>query len=408
MNPKTELQLIENKTARHAEFDKCDPNFLDREAMKTIRNFHKQFKEYEPTPLYSLKTLAKALGVSEIWVKDESKRFGLNAFKVLGGAYAIGKYLAQKLNKDISELSFEWLTSEGVKKELGDLTFVTATDGNHGRGIAWAAKQLGQKSVVFMPKGSSEIRLRRIIEEGAEAQITDLNYDDAVRLANQYAEEHNGVFIQDSSWDGYMEIPTWIMEGYATIMDEVYEAFEGQDHKAQEKGTPFTHVFLQAGVGSFAGSMLGYLTSFLGEKRPLVTIVEPNEAACIFKSMKIADGKPHAVTGFMPTIMAGLACGEPSLVAWNLLRDYADFYIACDDCFTVKGMQVLGNPLEGDPKIISGESGAVGLGVLVEIIKKPVYNDIVQQMALNAHSKILIISTEGDTDPENYNRILGI
>lgn len=403
MQSKTALQWIENKSARDAHIEKCDPNFLNVNQMKGIRNFHKAFKEYEPTPLYKLDGLAKELGVSEVWVKDESQRFGLNAFKVLGGAYALGKYLAQKLDKDISELSFEYLTSERTKNQLGELTFVTATDGNHGRGIAWAAKQLGHKSVVFMPKGSSEIRLKRIIEEGAQAEITELNYDDAVRLANDYAKENNGVLIQDSSWDGYMEIPTWIMEGYATLMDEIFEAQWPQD-----RNKAFTHVFLQAGVGSFAGSMLGYLTSFLGEKRPVVTIVEPNEAACIYKSMEIADGKPHAVTGFMPTIMAGLACGEPSLVAWSLLRDYADFYIACEDQVTEKGMVLLGRPLGNDPKIISGESGAVGIGLLSYLLQKPDYKMLAHKIGLDAHSKILLISTEGDTDPENYSRILGI
>lgn len=214
-----------------------------------------------------------------------------------------------------------------------------------------------------------------------------------------------------------MEIPTWIMEGYATIMDEVFEtfetpranqAFDNQTYDPQHQTNPFTHVFLQAGVGSFAGSMLGYLTSFLGKKRPVITIVEPIEAACIYKSMEIADGKPHAVTGFMPTIMAGLACGEPSLVAWSLLRDYADFYIACEDQVTEKGMQLLGRPLGNDSKIISGESGAVGLGLLSYLLKDPDNRTLVGHMGIDANSKILFISTEGDTDPENYSRILGI
>ncbi|WP_261304425.1 diaminopropionate ammonia-lyase [Paenibacillus andongensis] len=395
-----EMKYIANEYARKKEINKTRIAFLDKEVVEKVRHFHRSFPEYQVTPLHSLNGLSRKLGVSKIWIKDESYRFGLNAFKVLGGSYAVGQYLAEKLNMDISELSFEKLRSKEMKEILGDITFVTATDGNHGRGIAWAANQLGQKSVVFMPKGSSGIRLNHIRKEGAEASITDLNYDDAVRLANQYADEHNGVLIQDSAWEGYEKIPAWIMQGYCTLIDEAMEQM-----KASGQESP-THVFLQAGVGSFAGSIQGYLLSQFGEDRPITIIVEPNEAACLFKSVSKNDGKPHAVTGNLSTIMAGLACGEPSTIAWEILRDYADMYIACPDHVSAKGMRMLGNPIAGDPKVISGESGAVGLGVLSLILEENDFPEIAEKININKDSNILIISTEGDTDPESYRKIV--
>ncbi|MBB6214224.1 diaminopropionate ammonia-lyase [Anaerosolibacter carboniphilus] len=394
------IQYIVNENVKRVRNMGVSTDFLDKNVVDKVRNFHKSFPEYEMTPLQSLSELAKRLGVRDIWVKDESYRFGLNAFKVLGGSYAVGRYLAEKLNMDISELSFETLKAKEIRERLGEITFVTATDGNHGKGIAWAARQLGQKAVVFMPKGSSIIRLNNIKNEGAEATITDLNYDDAVRLSSKYADEHNGILIQDSAWKGYEEIPTWIMQGYTTLIDEAI----GQI-KAEGKGKP-THVFLQAGVGSFAGSVLGYLEAIFGPDRPITTIVEPNEAACIFKSVKENDGKPHGVTGYMPTIMAGLACGEPSTVAWEILKDYADMYISCPDSLAARGMRILGNPLGDDPKVISGESGAVGLGIASLILQGDHFEEIAEKLNINKDSKILLISTEGDTDPESYREIV--
>lgn len=400
MRDVSKIQYIENENSRHIRCGSDSVKFIDQKIIKGVRKFHESFPEYQITPLHSLNELSKRLGVDKIWVKDESYRFGLNAFKVLGGSFAVGKYLAEKLSLDISELSFEKLKSKEIKGKIGEITFVTATDGNHGRGIAWAAKQLEQKSVVFMPKGSSIVRLNNIKNEGAVASITDLNYDDAVRLANKYADEHGGVLIQDSAWEGYERIPAWIMQGYCTLIDEVIEQIEDEG-----KGKP-THVFLQAGVGSFAGSVLGYLTSIYGEDRPITTIVEPDAAACIFKSAKINDEKPHSVTGDMPTIMAGLACGEPSIVSWEILRDYADMYISCTDSVAARGMRMLGNPLSGDPKVVSGESGAVGLGVLSLILEENHLKEIAEKLNINRDSKMLIINTEGDTDPQSYRKIV--
>lgn len=397
---KTDIKYVVNESAKKTGTEKASAAFMNKEVVEKARNFHKSFPEYEVTPLHSLKELSKQLGVSHIWVKDESYRFGLNAFKVLGGSYAVGKYLAEKLNVDISELSFEKLRSKEVKEKLGEITFVTATDGNHGRGIAWAANQLGQKSVIYMPKGSSEIRLNNIRKEGADASITDLNYDDTVRLASQKAEENGWVLVQDTAWDGYEEIPTWIMQGYGTIIDEAIEqiAEAGVDRP--------THVFLQAGVGSFAASMLGYLVEKFRNERPITGIVEPDKAACLYKSINAGDGKPHAVTGDLNTIMAGLACGEPSTTSWGVLKDYAEAFVSCPDYMAARGMRILANPLGSDPHVISGESGAVGVGFVSLLAENKMLNDMKNVLDINKDSKILIISTEGDTDPDHYRKVV--
>lgn len=399
MSNKDQIKWICNKSARDTKETKFSTEFLCENVVDGVRGFHKTLPNYGRTPLHRLKNLASYLGIDEIMVKDESYRFGLNAFKVLGGSYALANYICKKIGKNIEEVSFEELISKEVRHKIGDVTFVTATDGNHGRGVAWMAKKLGQKSVVFMPKGSSNVRLENIRAEGAEASITDLNYDDAVRLANKYAEEHNSVMVQDTAWEGYEQIPNWIMQGYTTLMDEVIE-------QISEMGIEIpTHVFLQAGVGSFAGGMEGYLAEKFHEKRPVTVVVEPNEAACIYKSAFVSDGNPHAVTGDMPTIMAGLACGEPNINGWKILRDYADMYVSCPDYVSARGMRILGNPLEGDPRVISGESGAVGLGILSLILEDDSLKEMAHKLNLNEKSRILVISTEGDTDPEHYREI---
>lgn len=395
-----EINYIINKSAERTDSEKASVEFMNGEIAEKVRNFHKIFPEYKVTPLHSLDKLSKQLGVSHIWVKDESYRFGLNAFKVLGGSFAVGKYLSEILNVDISTLSFEKLRSKEVKEKLGEITFVTATDGNHGRGIAWAANQLGQKSVVYMPKGSSEIRLNNIRKEGSEASITDLNYDDTVRLASQKAKENDWVLLQDTAWDGYEKVPTWIMQGYVTLLDEAIDqiAASGDDKP--------THVFLQAGVGSFAGSMLGYLVDKFGDERPTTVIVEPDAAACLYKSIDVGDGEPHSVTGALTTIMAGLACGEPSTTSWDILKDYAEIFVSCPDYVAARGMRILANPLDSDPHIISGESGAVGVGLVSLLAENDVLHDMKNALNLNEDSKILIISTEGDTDPDHYRKVV--
>lgn len=395
------LKWIQNDRSRDKEYSKEKLIGFEPQEMKEVYDFHKSLPGYKATPLVELSNLAKYYGVKKLWLKDESKRFGLNAFKVLGGSYAIGKYLSKKLGKDMSELPFNVLISDEVKKQLGDVTFVTATDGNHGRGVAWVANKLRQKSVVYMPKGSAQMRFDAIAREGADVSITDLNYDDAVRLANKGAQEHGWIMVQDTAWDGYEEIPLWIMQGYSTIINEIIEQLE----TAKEEKP--THVFLQAGVGSFAGAVQGYLAQLYGEDRPITIICEPHGANCIYKSMVANDGKPHNVTGDLTTIMAGLACGEPNTISWKILRDNSDFSVSCDDEIAARGMRVLSSPLGDDKRVISGESGAVGLGLFTILSeKKEEYAQLMKALKIDENSRILCISTEGDTDIEGYKNVV--
>lgn len=395
------LKWVHNTKSRDVNYTKEKLVGFEEKEMKEVYDFHKSLPGYKATPLVELDDLAKYYRVQKLWLKDESKRFGLNAFKVLGGSYAIGKYLSQKLGRDMSELPFNVLISDEVKKQLGDVTFVTATDGNHGRGVAWVANKLRQKSVVYMPKGSAKMRFDAIAREGADVSITDLNYDDAVRLANKGAEEHGWIMVQDTAWDGYEEIPLWIMQGYSTIINEIVEQLE-----AAKEEKP-THVFLQAGVGSFAGAVQGYLAHLYGDDRPITIICEPHGANCIYKSMEANDGKPHNVTGDLTTIMAGLACGEPNTISWKILRDNADFSVSCDDSIAARGMRVLSSPLGNDQRVISGESGAVGLGLFTVLSeKKEEYAELMKALKIDENSRILCISTEGDTDVEGYKNVV--
>ncbi|WP_315078463.1 diaminopropionate ammonia-lyase [uncultured Clostridium sp.] len=375
-------------------------DFLNKEEITKAREFHKSFPQYKETPLVNLENLSKDIGLGGIYIKDESYRFGLNAFKVLGGSLAMAKYMAQKLNKDISELPYEKLISPELREELGEITFVTATDGNHGRGVAWTANKLKQKSVVYMPKGSSKTRLENIRKEGAEASITDMNYDDAVRLAAKYASENNGIVIQDTAWEGYEEIPAWIMQGYGTM------GLEALNQLAEYGVERPTHIFIQAGVGSLAGAIQGFFASVFKENCPKTVIVESNLADCLYKSAKANDGNLIAVGGDMQTIMAGLACGEANTIGWKVLKEYSDTFVSSPDYVAANGMRILGNPLRGDKKVISGESGAVTSGLLYEIMKNDKHKDLKESLELDENSKVLLFSTEGDTDPEKYKEIV--
>lgn len=372
----------------------------NQRAVERAMAFHRTIPGYQPTPLVSLPALARELGVDKLWVKDESKRFGLNAFKALGGSYAIARWMGERLGLEDGTLTFEALTAPESREKLGEVTFVTATDGNHGRGVAWAARELGQRAVVYLPKGSAWERLENIRTLGAQAEITELNYDDAVRLAAQKSEENGWVLIQDTAWPGYEQIPAWIMAGYTTLAGEIFTQLE------QAGEEPPTHLFLQAGVGSFAGAVLGSALCRWGRSCPVTCIVEPDRADCLYRTAKAADGKLHPVTGAMDSMMAGLCCGEPCTLAWDILGPCTDAFLSCSDDYAALGMRLLGRPRGSDPVIISGESGAVGVGVLAAILQEEALHDLRWTLGLGERSRVLCISTEGDTDRANYRKIL--
>ncbi|MBD5559368.1 MAG: diaminopropionate ammonia-lyase [Clostridia bacterium] len=374
---------------------------MSLEEVGKARKFHQSFPQYDVTPLQQLSHLAEFLGLKDVFCKDESYRFGLNAFKVLGGSYAIGRFVAQQTGRDIDEISYDVLTGDDLKKDFEGAVFYTATDGNHGRGVAWAANKLGQKAVVYMPRGSSPTRLENIRKENAQASIQDLNYDECVRLAAAEAEKTpNGVIVQDTAWEGYEDIPSWIMQGYGTMAMEAAEQLEAAGVRRP------THIFVQAGVGSLAGAVQGFFANLFPDNCPTTVIVEANQADCLYKSAAAGDGRPHAVYGDMQTIMAGLACGEPNTISWEILKNNSSFFVSCPDWVSARGMRVLGAPLPGDPQIISGESGAVSAGLLEVVMTDPEYASLKEALGLDENSVVLFFSTEGDTDPERYRDIV--
>ena len=360
---------------------------FSRQQAQQARRFHQKITGYKPTPLVALNELSALFGVQKILVKDESRRFGLNAFKMLGGSYAIARLLCEKYHLDINDLSFETLKSS-IKEKM---TFATTTDGNHGRGVAWAARQLGQNAVIYMPKGSAQERVDAILRLGAECIVTDMNYDDTVRFTMQTAQKNGWEVVQDTAWEGYTKIPTWIMQGYATLADEAVEQLSSMGIARP------THVLLQGGV-------LGYLADVYGAKHLHSIIVEPELADCLYRSA--LKGQIVNVSGDMATIMAGLACGEPNPLGWEVLRNCATQFVSCQDAVAALGMRVLGNPTGQDPRIISGESGAVGLGLLAAIHFHPQREALMHKLKLDSDSVVLVISTEGDTDVKHYREVV--
>lgn len=381
-----------------------DDKFLDlmsEENVTKANEFHKSFPQYSVTPLQKLSALASYLGVKGIYCKDESYRFGLNAFKVLGGSYAMGRYIAKELGRDISQLPYNVLSSDKLREEFGQATFFTATDGNHGRGVAWAAKRLGQKAVVRMPKGTTKTRFDNIAKEGAEVTIEEVNYDDCVRMAAaEAAKTEHGIIVQDTAWAGYEEIPSWIMQGYGTLVLEA-------DKQLKENGIDRpTHVFVQAGVGSLAGAVVGYFAHKYKENPPVMVVCEASAADCLYRSAVQADGNLVNVTGDLQTIMAGLACGEGNTIGWDILKNHVTVFASCPDWMSAKATRIYANPLENDPHIISGESGSVPLGLAYTALHDEDAKDLKEALKLDENSNILVISTEGDTDPVRYRAIV--
>jgi diaminopropionate ammonia-lyase len=339
--------------------------------------FHQSIDGYAPTPLYSLPALASRLGIGGLWIKDESKRFGLNAFKSLGASYAIFKLM---------------------KEMKGSVTFCTATDGNHGRAVAWSAKRLNLAAVVYVPRGTVPSRIENIEKEGAEVVVVDGDYDTAVTMAKSESKKHGWQLVQDSAWDGYTEIPSQIMAGYTTMFREMEDTIHVPLNPKVDA------VFLQAGVGSWAGSAVWYYANRYSDRCPRLVCVEPVAADCVLHSAQ--EHKLLSIKIKNPTIMAGLNCGTPSLLAWSLLERGVDLFMAIPDRFAEKAMQTLYRPEGSDPRVISGESGAAGLGALMRLIEDPSLDKARDVLGLNSSSRILVYNTEGDTDPVNFKRIV--
>lgn len=367
-----------------------------------IRRLHSDIPGYRMSPLKGLPRLASRLGLGGIWVKDESERLTLNSFKVLGGAYAIYRRLLQRAGLDEEQISLRDVLSltGNIREKLGHPIFCTATDGNHGCGVAWAANKMGFRSIIYVHKLTTKDRIRAIEREGGEVRVVDGNYDDAVRQANIDAKANGWDVISDTSWEGYEDVPKWIMQGYATMFVETQEQFAAMGIMRP------SHLFVQAGVGSLAAAAIGYYNQLFEDNVPLSMVVEPTKAACLYESLRIGDGKPHSIEGDLETIMAGLACGDPNPIAWETLYNCADYFAKCPDYVAAKGMRVYAVPLSDDPFIVSGESGAVTLGALMYIMEHDSCYTLRKALNLNRDSHVLLINSEGNTSPDEFRNVV--
>ncbi|UCD17152.1 MAG: diaminopropionate ammonia-lyase [Candidatus Zixiibacteriota bacterium] len=363
-----------------------------------IRTVHQMLAEYQPTPLVALPALAERLGVGYILVKDESHRFGLKAFKALGSSYAIYQFLRDQLLASGTPLSkCEDVYRDQDVIEPGGFTFCTATDVNHGRGVAWSARKLRQNAVIYVPAETVPARIESIRAEGAEVIVTDGNYDDAVERAAEDAVKNGWQIISDNSWVGYVEIPRLIMAGYLTLFEEIEDALSGV--KRPEV------VIIQGGVGALAAAAAWHFNQ-TGSTGIRLAAVEPVDADCLLASISSPGGIPTVSQGTQKSIMAGLNCGKPSLAAWPLIRSGFDMFMTISDDYCIKAMRSYYYPSGDDPRIISGESGAAGLGALMALCHEMSLAAARESLGLDSRSTVLLLNTEGDTDPVHFSKII--
>ncbi len=358
------------------------------EVVKEAEAFHRSIPGFEPTPLASLAGMAGHLNLAQIYVKDESQRLGLKAFKVMGAAYAIGKTLiGQKYQCNFSSLC--------ALPETGSKVFAAATDGNHGKGVAFFAHLLGAQSRIYVPKGTAQDRIDAIASVGGEVLVTEGTYDEAVEKMAEDANNFGWHLISDTAWPGYEKVPRWVMEGYYSIHQETLSQLQGD--------LP-THVFIQGGVGTLAASVTHFYKSITSEIK--VVVVEPEGAACLFESAEIGDGHTHKYSGQLSTIMAGLSCAVPNPLAWDILKMGVDWFISCPDTVAMEGMNHYYYPIREDEQLISGESGAVTLGALYRLLVDNDLKNWKAKMELSEASRVLLINTEGDTDQKSFEKLV--
>ena len=348
---------------------------------------------YAPTPLLDLPAIARAAGVSVVRLKDEASRFGLGSFKALGGAYAVGNLLRDELSRRglAASASSADLLAGKWRQEIASITVTSATDGNHGRSVAWGARRFGCRAVIFVHATVSPGRIAAIAAYGAEVRVVPGTYDDAVREASRMAREKGWFVISDTSWPGYTEVARDVMQGYRLMADEALDQWDPPQLSHQP-----THVFIQGGVGGAAAAVSVHMRLRVSPA-PMLVVVEPEHAACLLASAET--GALTAVPGNLDTLMAGLACGEPSLLAWQELERGAAAFIAIPDAAAIDGMKMLAK--QG---IVSGESGVAGLAGFLLAANDPVAREA---LGLGADSRVLLFSTEGATDPELYARLVG-
>jgi diaminopropionate ammonia-lyase len=346
-----------------------------------------------PTPLRDMPDLARRLGVGSVLLKDESARSSLGSFKALGAPIALVKLIAKRLPVAVPAD----VLSGRYGSMLDGLVVISATDGNHGRALAAAARSAGVRCVIVLHGHVSLEREEAIAAFDAEMVRIDGNYDDSVREAERLARRNHWQVVSDTSYEGYEEIPRDVMQGYGTIADEVFEQLgEASDESS------ITHLMVQGGVGGLAAGVLSYFWEARGERRPVCVIVEPEQADCLMQSA--VEGRAARATGSVDSVMAGLACGETSPLAWRFLERGADFFLTIKDADAIAAMATLAAGIGGDVPIVSGESGAAGFAGLVELCA---VEDLRRQVGLGSGSRVLLVNTEGATGPALYERLVG-
>lgn len=348
------------------------------------------------TPLFDLPDLAKQMGVGKIFVKDEAARSILGSFKALGAPIALARLIMRLWQEDKMDPTI--LLSGGYKKALEGFTVISATDGNHGKGLAAAARSIGCRCVIVLHANVSGEREKAIADFGAEIVRITGNYDESVNEAARQAEQNGWYVVSDTSYDGYEDIPRDVMQGYGTVAAEIVEAFQN----VPDAGSPFTHIFLQGGVGGLAAGIMSFLWEVYGADRPTVVVVEPQQADCLYQSA--INGKASNATGTVDSVMAGLACGETSPLAWRFLKTTADYFMLISDEDAVDAMRILATGSSADAPIVAGESGAAGFAGLAVLRKN---QELAKKVGLNENSRILVINTEGATAPAVYEQLVG-
>jgi diaminopropionate ammonia-lyase len=348
-----------------------------------------QWPGYASTPLHALDSLAAAYDLSAVSYKDEGQRLGLGSFKALGGAYAVLCLAAERVGAD----SLAAVRGGQHRQALADMTVATATDGNHGRSVAWGARMAGCACRIYIHAQVSLGRQRAIEALGAEVVRIDGDYDASVRRCAEHAAARGWTVVSDTSYDGYREIPRLVMAGYSVLASELL---------SQLAGRPPTHLFVQAGVGGLAAAVAARLWQGWGARRPRIVVVEPTRAACLTATARA--GKPTSVPFHEETVMAGLSCGEVSLLAWDVLARAAGDFVTIDDAAVGAAMRLLADGQAGGGPIVAGESAVPGLIALVAAAADP---ELRHALGLSSDSRVLLLGCEGATDPEIYRRMVG-
>ncbi len=379
-------------------------HILSKESCQKALEEITSWPEYKVSPLVSLPGLARELNLVDISFKDESKRFHLGSFKALGGAYAVYRFLKSTVEQKLeTEIGADDLRKKTYRDITSELTVTTATDGNHGRSVAWGAQIFGCKATVFVPESCSTSRIAAIEEFGATVIQTSLDYDDTVEYCSRDAENQGAQIISDTSWDGYRDIPAQIMQGYSIIAEETLKEYFTRRFR---QAIPPSHIFLQAGVGGLAAALTGYFWAHLGERRPKIIIVEPETAACLYASAaegSLIKASGDKETGKIHTIMAGLDCGEASPIAWEILSHGADFFMTIPDTITGPTMKLVAGSPFNDPVLEAGESSIAGLAAL---IMTATHEDTREVLGLSPDSRILLINSEGIMDQSLYRKLV--